>query len=176
MPLIQPFKPQPGEEVIMTCRHDLWKLLPMVVVFVALAAASALAWFLASLGGLALGIAAAAVLILNWGYLHWYSDILVITDKRIAVHQGVIGGSTQQAPLHKIQSVTVSTDLASRLVGVGMLRLDTGALGGALVYPRLPDADEVGNRIQHLLAEYVSESEEAGLEEIKSQLRSQLHL
>ena len=176
MKLWQTFVPQADEKIILTCHHDIWKLLPTVVVFVLLALTSFLAWWFTKLGGLLLGIAAVAFFVLIGGYLHWYFDVLVITDRRVALRRGVIGGTIKQAPLSKIQSTGVSQDLSGKLMRVGTLRMETGASGGGLEFSRLPNADTVSDRIQDLVKTRETIAREEELKDIKQQLRNRLRL
>jgi CRP-like cAMP-binding protein len=86
---------------------------------------SAWAW----LGGLLLGIGS---LLAAWRYVDWGNDYYIVTDRRVVVHEKVIGiyDDRQEAPLHMLLSVSVETDLASRALGFGdvMIRTYTGQL------------------------------------------------
>ena len=86
---------------------------------------SALAW----LGGLILGVGS---LLAAWRYVDWGNDYYIVTDRRVVVHEKVIGiyDNRQEAPLHMLLSVSVETDLASRALGFGdvMIRTYTGQL------------------------------------------------
>jgi hypothetical protein len=86
---------------------------------------SAWAW----LGGLLLGVGS---LLAAWRYVDWGNDYYIVTDRRVVVHEKVIGiyDNRQEAPLHMLLSVSVETDLASRALGFGdvMIRTYTGQL------------------------------------------------
>ncbi|MCH8094794.1 MAG: cyclic nucleotide-binding domain-containing protein, partial [Chloroflexi bacterium] len=86
---------------------------------------SAWAW----LGGLILGVGS---LLAIWRYVDWGNDYYIVTDKRVVVHEKVIGiyDNRQEAPLRMLLSVSVETDLASRTLGFGdvMIRTYTGQL------------------------------------------------
>ncbi|MEE8537875.1 MAG: cyclic nucleotide-binding domain-containing protein, partial [Acidobacteriota bacterium] len=86
---------------------------------------SAWAW----LGGLLLGVGS---LLAAWRYVDWGNDYYIVTDRRVVVHEKVIGiyDNRQEAPLHMLLSVSVETDLASRTLGFGdvMIRTYTGQL------------------------------------------------
>ena len=86
---------------------------------------SAWAW----LGGLLLGVGS---LLAAWRYIDWGNDYYIVTDRRVVVHEKVIGiyENRQEAPLHMVLSVSVETDLASRALGFGdvMIRTYTGQL------------------------------------------------
>lgn len=85
------------------------------------------AW--AVLGGLLLGVGS---LLAAWRYIDWGNDYYIVTDRRVVVHEKVIGiyDNRQEAPLHMVLSVSVETDLASRALGFGdlMIRTYTGQL------------------------------------------------
>ncbi len=86
---------------------------------------SAWAW----LGGVLLGIGTVWA---AWRYVDWGNDYYIVTDRRVVVHEKVIGiyDNRQEAPLHMVLSVSVETDLASRALGFGdlMIRTYTGQL------------------------------------------------
>jgi CRP-like cAMP-binding protein len=81
------------------------------------------------LGGLLLGLGS---LLAVWRYVDWGNDYYIVTDRRVVVHEKVIGiyDNRQEAPLHMLLSVSVETDLASRALGFGdvMIRTYTGQL------------------------------------------------
>ena len=81
------------------------------------------------LGGLILGVGS---LLAVWRYVDWGNDYYIVTDKRVVVHEKVIGiyDNRQEAPLRMLLSVSVETDLASRTLGFGdvMIRTYTGQL------------------------------------------------
>ncbi len=81
------------------------------------------------LGGLLLGVGS---LLAAWRYVDWGNDYYIVTDRRVVVHEKVIGiyDNRQEAPLHMLLSVSVETDLASRALGFGdvMIRTYTGQL------------------------------------------------
>ena len=81
------------------------------------------------LGGLLLGVGS---LLAGWRYVDWGNDYYIVTDRRVVVHEKVIGiyDNRQEAPLHMLLSVSVETDLASRALGFGdvMIRTYTGQL------------------------------------------------
>ncbi|MFQ5922816.1 MAG: hypothetical protein ACE5M4_08230, partial [Anaerolineales bacterium] len=71
-------------------------------------------------------------LLAAWRYIDWGNDYYIVTDRRVVVHEKVIGiyDNRQEAPLHMVLSVSVETDLASRALGFGdlMIRTYTGQL------------------------------------------------
>jgi len=81
------------------------------------------------LGGMLLGVGS---LLAAWRYVDWGNDYYIVTDRRVVVHEKVIGiyDNRQEAPLHMLLSVSVETDLASRALGFGdvMIRTYTGQL------------------------------------------------
>ncbi|MFQ5923352.1 MAG: hypothetical protein ACE5M4_10960, partial [Anaerolineales bacterium] len=101
--------------------------LPIIVAAAGLAMLVLGAW--AWLGGLLLGVGS---LLAAWRYVDWGNDYYIVTDKRVVVHEKVIGiyDNRQEAPLHMLLSVSVETDLTSRALGFGdiMIRTYTGQL------------------------------------------------
>jgi len=176
MRLLEPFTAQADEEIILMRHQNVWALLPTFVAFSLLLLLAFVAWWFTRMGELLFSITAVAFLALGIGYLRWYYSVLVVTNKRVAVRKGVIGSTIREAPLSKVQSTSVSEDLSSKLLHVGRLRISTGAMGGALEFPRLPDAHTVSRRIQDLTTRHEAIAQEVEMAEIKQQLRSRLHL
>ena len=126
-----------GEEEVIRAlaRKDRNVLIQMMSLPIILAAAggamlaltygSAWAW----LGGMLLGLGS---LLAVWRYVDWGNDYYIVTDRRVVVHEKVIGiyDNRQEAPLPMLLSVSVETDLASRALGFGdvMIRTYTGQL------------------------------------------------
>ena len=126
-----------GEEEVIRAlaRKDRNVLIQMMTVPIILALAGGAMLLLtigsgwAWLGGLLLGVGS---LLAAWRYVDWGNDYYIVTDRRVVVHEKVIGiyDNRQEAPLHMLLSVSVETDLASRALGFGdvMIRTYTGQL------------------------------------------------
>jgi hypothetical protein len=86
---------------------------------------SGLVWVSAAFAtlGLALGV---------WRWIDWGNDYYIVTDRRVVWLEKVIGlyDSRQEAPLHMVLSVSVSTDFLGRTLGYGdvIIRTYTGQI------------------------------------------------
>jgi CRP-like cAMP-binding protein len=62
-----------------------------------------------------------------WRWLDWRNDYYLVTDRRAVWLEKVIGlyDSRQEAPLHMVLSVSVSTDLLGRSLGYGDVQIRT---------------------------------------------------
>ena len=126
-----------GETVLAASRKDFNILLQSLSVPVVLAGiGTGLAVWGAAVGAV-LGWAGGLLLALGLGYgfwrwLDWRNDYYLVTDRRAVWLEKVIGlyDSRQEAPLHMVLSVSVSTDLLGRSLGYGdvVIRTYTGQL------------------------------------------------
>jgi len=127
-----------GETVLAASRKDVNILVQALTVPAALAGIGAgLAIWGASAAVGTLGWAGGVLLALGLGYavwrwLDWRNDYYLVTDRRAVWLEKVIGlyDSRQEAPLHMVLSVSVSTDLLGRSLGYGdvVIRTYTGQL------------------------------------------------
>jgi hypothetical protein len=126
-----------GETVLAASRKDFNILLQSLSVPVVLSGIGAgLAVWGAAVGAV-LGWAGGVLLALGLGYgfwrwLDWRNDYYLVTDRRAVWLEKVIGlyDSRQEAPLHMVLSVSVSTDFLGRSLGYGdvVIRTYTGQL------------------------------------------------
>ncbi len=102
-----------------------------------LLASAAFAWWgWGAFGGLghwgALGLAAFAVLLGLWQWIDWGNDYYIVTNRRVVWLEKGVGlyDSRQEAPLHMVLSVSVSTDVLGRMLGFGdvIVRTYTGQI------------------------------------------------
>jgi CRP-like cAMP-binding protein len=128
---------------------------------------SAWAW----LGGLLLGVGS---LLAAWRYVDWGNDYYIVTDRRVVVHEKVIGiyDNRQEAPLHMVLSVSVETDLASRALGFGdlMIRTYTGQLTFTSVNDPHSMAALIEAEVQRRQRDNVSEDREVVAEVLRRRL------
>lgn len=96
--------------------------------------------------GLGLGI---------WQWVDWRNDYYIVTDRRVVWIEKVIGlyDSRQEAPMHMVLSVTVSTDMLGRSLGYGdvIIRTFTGLIplrGVSKPYIMARIIEQYWNRVQ----------------------------
>lgn len=68
-------------------------------------------------------------------------DEFVVTDRRILRSVGVVSREHEQAPIEKIQDITVTQGLLGRLLGYGDVSLETASERGTLLFPAIADPE-----------------------------------
>jgi uncharacterized membrane protein YdbT with pleckstrin-like domain len=91
-----------------------------------------------------------AVLVLGVlvGWIRRYFTQYMITDKRIAIRQGVLAKREQTAHIDRLQNVTINQTFLDRLFGVGMVDFDTaGSDTAELKFYGIDDPQALRDRI-----------------------------
>jgi len=65
------------------------------------------------------------------------ADEYVITNRRVIRKFGLIAREVEQAPLEKIQDITIRQSVPARLLGYGTVVLETASETGRIVFPRI---------------------------------------
>ena len=99
----------------------------------------------AALAGGAFALAAVGAFFARW--LRAWADEFVVTDHRVIRRVGLIARETQQAPLDKIQDITVEQGWLGRLLDYGDVILETAAERGTLVFPFVANPETFRNRL-----------------------------
>jgi len=69
-----------------------------------------------------------------WRACLWWSRSYVLTDRRVVTQSGVFRQTTTDAPLRKIQHVSVHRGVEQRVFGVGTLFFSTAGVGGEFAW------------------------------------------
>jgi membrane protein YdbS with pleckstrin-like domain len=99
----------------------------------------------AAIAAAALAVAAVGAFFARW--LRAWADEFVVTDHRVMRRVGLITRETQQAPLDKIQDITVEQSWLGRLLDYGDVILETAAEHGTLVFPFVANPESFRNRL-----------------------------
>ncbi|MEM9294920.1 MAG: PH domain-containing protein [Planctomycetota bacterium] len=75
--------------------------------------------------------AGAVVLRWFWQLLEWLSHVYVLTDRRVLRSRGVLGVSTAEVPLPRLQQIELGQTAKEKAVGVGTITLSDGRGGHA---------------------------------------------
>ncbi|MCK4871565.1 MAG: PH domain-containing protein [Phycisphaerales bacterium] len=126
-----------GELVILMLRpHPLFVLLHPLGSLTGLAVLTVVAWWIIRLsptgpgGGLMLTVGGSLILLrLIWSCLEWYNRVYVLTDRRVIRRRGVLRVSLFQAPLRRIQHLTMYFSIRERLFGIGTIGFATAGTG-----------------------------------------------
>lgn len=90
---------------------------------------------------LAGGFAVLAGMILLARVFRASQDEFVVTDRRVLRAVGVLSREHEQAPIEKIQDITVSQSVFGRMLGYGDVTLETASERGTLVFPAIADPE-----------------------------------
>lgn len=92
-----------------------------------------------------MGLLAIIILGLPIPIIDYFDDYYAITSKRIIVHERwlIFSETQREAPLERVQDVTVDTNLPARLFGYGDLTIRTAATTGTLRFRLVPAPERV---------------------------------
>jgi uncharacterized membrane protein YdbT with pleckstrin-like domain len=141
----------PGETVLYRARyHWVFYRSGLVVLFLAalLGAASLYSSRTAPgsgvaqpVGYLALAFAVLAAMLLAARSIRARNDEFVVTDRRVLRSVGLLSKEHEQAPIEKIQDITVTQGLVGRILGYGDVSLETASERGTLVFPMIAEPE-----------------------------------
>ncbi len=147
----------PGETILYRARYH-WIIYRFTIVLLILAAALGVAALYArkSQAGDEVGrpvayVAAAFVVIALIAYLvrrfRSSLDEFVVTNRRVIRKVGLYAREIQQAPLEKIQDITVEQGAFARMLGYGTVIVETASEKGMLVFPSIASPDSLRNHV-----------------------------
>jgi len=128
-----------------TDRFVLSPALPISSVF----AARRSGWLVAPLGipirtlQAVLGGCAALCSLVLWYLIDWQNDFYLVTTQKI-IHREkrvLFYETSDEAPLAKIQDTRILRDFLGKLLGYGMMRVETASARGSIVLDHLPDPE-----------------------------------
>jgi membrane protein YdbS with pleckstrin-like domain len=96
---------------------------------------------------LALALLALAIAVLLVRRLRVAADVFVVTNHRVIRKVGLIAREIQQAPLDKIQDITIEQGLLGRLLDYGTVVLETASERGSLEFPLIAHPESFRNRL-----------------------------
>jgi membrane protein YdbS with pleckstrin-like domain len=96
---------------------------------------------------LALGFLLLAGGALAWRRIRVAADVFVVTNHRVIRKVGLLAREIQQAPLDKIQDITIEQGLLGRLLDYGTVVLETAAEHGSLVFPLIAHPESFRNQL-----------------------------
>jgi len=96
---------------------------------------------------LALGFLVLAGVALAWRRIRVAADVFVVTNHRVIRKVGLLAREIQQAPLDKIQDITIEQGLLGRLLDYGTVVLETAAEHGSLVFPLIAHPESFRNQL-----------------------------
>lgn len=147
----------PGETILYRARYH-WIIYRFTIVVLILAAGLGVAALYATKAqagdevGRPVGILAAAfVVVALLAYLvrrfRASLDEFVVTNRRVIRKVGLYAREIQQAPLEKIQDITVEQGAFGRMLGYGTVIVETASEKGMLVFPMISSPDGLRNHV-----------------------------
>ncbi|MEO8191276.1 MAG: PH domain-containing protein [Acidobacteriota bacterium] len=137
----------PGETILYRARyHWIFYRTGLLVLFLAvlLGAASFYAYrtdpggeVVMPIAYLALAFAVLALMLLGARYVRAQQDEFVVTDRRVLRSVGLVSREHEQAPIEKIQDITVTQTGLGRLLDYGTISLETASERGTLLFPAI---------------------------------------
>ncbi len=99
------------------------------------------------LGLLAAAFVVIALLSFLWRRFRSGLDEFVVTNRRVIRRVGLYAREIQQAPLEKIQDITVEQGNVGRMLGYGTVILETASEKGMLTFPYLATPEAFRNHV-----------------------------
>ncbi len=137
----------PGETILYRARYHwiFYRSGLLVVVLAALLGAASLYAHRADPGGevallvayLAFGFGVLGLILLGARYVRAQQDEFVVTDRRVLRSVGLVTREHEQAPLEKIQDITVTQSGLGRILDYGSVTLETASERGTLLFPAI---------------------------------------
>lgn len=75
------------------------------------------------------------------------ADEFVVTNRRVIRKVGLVSREVQQAPIDRIQDITVEQGALGRMLGFGDVIIETASERGRFVFPRIANPEAFRNRL-----------------------------
>ena len=144
-----------GERVVMHL-HPHWKAMvrPVLVLILILAAVIATWIFVDNTILLlivgALGLVAFVWFVL-WPFLKWRTTHYVFTTERIIMREGVFSRDGRDIPLDRVNDVSFHHTFFERLLGTGVLTIESAGEHGQVVLKEIPKVEKVQSQLYALV-------------------------
>jgi uncharacterized membrane protein YdbT with pleckstrin-like domain len=147
----------PGESILYRARYH-WVLYRFTIIVLVLAAALGVSALYAGraqagdeVGRPLAYIAAAFVVLALLAFLvrrfRASQDEFVVTNRRVIRKVGFYAREIQQAPLEKVQDITVEQGVFGRMLGYGTVIVETASEKGMLVFPSIASPEGLRNAV-----------------------------
>lgn len=70
-------------------------------------------------------VAVGALLRLAWKTLHWWHEVLIVTDKRFMINSGIIKTKNSMMPITKVTDMSFMRPFLGQVLGYGTLRVES---------------------------------------------------
>jgi membrane protein YdbS with pleckstrin-like domain len=130
-----------------------WPIAPSVLLVVLVAAGAT--WLAVTHPGIWVLVALVAVVLVGahalWRVLLWYSELLVLTRRRVVYQRGVLTQRIDDIPLAQVNDLTTTQGLLGRMLGFGRLVIESGNLAGRELVTYVPDPRRVRALVTELM-------------------------
>jgi uncharacterized membrane protein YdbT with pleckstrin-like domain len=96
---------------------------------------------------LMLGVALAAIFVINLYYWGWRAHEYVLTDQRVILNEGIISKFSRSIAIDRIQDLTTFQGLWGRTWGFGDIELETAGREGGEMLSTVPHPQQLRNAI-----------------------------
>jgi membrane protein YdbS with pleckstrin-like domain len=147
----------PGEAIVLRARYH-WIIyraaFTLIFLSVLLGAASIYASRTSPGSGVARPVGILALVFLAVGAVGWLlrwvraeADEFVVTNRRVIRKVGLFAREIEQAPLEKIQDITVDQGTMGRLLDCGTVTIETASERGSMTFPRIAHPEAFRNAL-----------------------------
>jgi uncharacterized membrane protein YdbT with pleckstrin-like domain len=149
-----------ADEHVVLHLHPHWKamIVPTFWTVVLGAAVIAAAIFLpsgTSYNVLLVGVGAIALLLFLWlgfwPYLIWRTTHFVFTNERVLLREGVFSRQQRDIPLNRVTDVSYRQSILERVLGCGVLTVESASERGQSVLPDIPKVIQVQKVVYELM-------------------------
>ncbi|HEX9097011.1 MAG TPA: PH domain-containing protein [Candidatus Dormibacteraeota bacterium] len=142
----------PGERILVSSsRHWVVLLRPIATTIVVAVVALVILTLLHLAGELGLflmlGVALAAIFVINLYYWGWRAHEYVLTDQRVILNEGIISKFSRSIAIDRIQDLTTFQGLWGRTWGFGDIELESAGREGAELLSTVPRPQQLRNAI-----------------------------
>jgi membrane protein YdbS with pleckstrin-like domain len=142
-----------GEEVVAVVHPHWWPIAPSVLLLAVVVAGTA--WLALAHGGTWVLVALVAVVLVGahalWRVLLWYSELVVLTRRRVVHQRGILTQRIDDIPLAQVNDLTTTQGLLGRVLGFGRLVIESGNLAGRELVTYVPDPRRVRALVTDLM-------------------------
>ena len=147
----------PGEAIVLRARYH-WIIyraaLTLIFLSVLVGAASIYASRTSPGSGVARPVGFLALALLALGAVGWFlrwararADEFVVTNRRVIRKVGLFAREIEQAPLEKIQDITVDQGTMGRMLDWGTVTIETASERGSMTFPRIAHPEAFRNAL-----------------------------
>jgi membrane protein YdbS with pleckstrin-like domain len=97
-------------------------------------------------------VAVGVLIRLAWKVLHWWHEVLIVTDKRLMINSGIFETKNSMMPITKVTDMSYLRPFVGQVLGYGTLRVESAAQKQDLeTIKYLPRPEEVFMAISELV-------------------------